>query len=200
MVAEMAGFCLLVLPLPTFIRRKFISLIRHSNLIQSLSLSLKFTFFFILILFVDSVNRVYRVQLELNAAAESSVVTAVNDRSEIQARRFYAQRNMYLCGFTLFLSLILNRTYTLVGELTALKEKLGAGSSTTTPATSEKSAFSNEKEYVDEIARLKKLVAKKDLEIEAIKAQAEGLSKEYVNVSDQLNAKSGVAPSNKKVD
>jgi hypothetical protein len=33
---------------------------------------------------------------------------------EVQARKFYSQRNMYLCGFTLFLSLILNRTYMMV--------------------------------------------------------------------------------------
>ena len=32
---------------------------------------LKITFIFILILFVDSVNRVYRVQVELAAAAEN---------------------------------------------------------------------------------------------------------------------------------
>lgn len=199
MVSEMAGFCLLVLPLPTFIRSKFITLIRNSSLIQSLSLSLKFTFFFILILFVDSVNRVYRVQLELNAAHESSVVNAVNDRSEIQARRFYAQRNMYLCGFTLFLSLILNRTYTLVSELTAIKEQqkvVGVSSSSSKTAVS----ASTEKEYKDEIARLTKLVEKKDLEIQAIKSQADGLSKEYVNISDQLNEKNGVLPGNKKID
>ena len=38
-----------------------------------------------------------------------------HERMEVQARKFYSQRNMYLCGFTLFLSLILNRTYLMVG-------------------------------------------------------------------------------------
>ena len=33
---------------------------------------MKITFIFILILFIDSVNRVYRVQLELIAASEQS--------------------------------------------------------------------------------------------------------------------------------
>ncbi len=42
----------------------------------------------------------------------------------MQARKFYSQRNMYLCGFTLFLSLILNRTYTMILEVLRLEEKL----------------------------------------------------------------------------
>ncbi len=33
---------------------------------------MKITFIFILILFIDSVNRVYRVQLELSAGSENS--------------------------------------------------------------------------------------------------------------------------------
>ena len=37
-----------------------------------------------------------------------------HERMEVQARKFYSQRNMYLCGFTLFLSLILNRTYIMI--------------------------------------------------------------------------------------
>ena len=42
-----------------------------------------------------------------------------HERMEVQARKFYSQRNMYLCGFTLFLSLILNRTYMMVSPSTA---------------------------------------------------------------------------------
>merc|ERR1712093_238709 len=47
-----------------------------------------------------------------------------HERMEVQARKFYSQRNMYLCGFTLFLSLILNRTYTMILDVLRLEEKV----------------------------------------------------------------------------
>lgn len=81
----------------------------------------------------------YRVQVELALATEQSqsgyvsqgpyttiILTTVSravlghERMEVQARKFYSQRNMYLCGFTLFLSLILNRTYLMVSTSPAL--------------------------------------------------------------------------------
>jgi B-cell receptor-associated protein 31 len=60
-------------------------------------------FGFVLLLFVDSCNRVWRVTEDSSAGPDTSVREAY--RSDVQARKFYAQRNMYLCGFTLFLSL-----------------------------------------------------------------------------------------------
>ena len=77
----------------------------------------------------------YRVQVELSAYTNdnsqgywclkyflrlmywplpSRATVVGSERMEVQARKFYSQRNMYLCGFTLFLSLILNRTYMMV--------------------------------------------------------------------------------------
>src|SRR5690349_22379097 len=47
-----------------------------------------------------------------------------HERLEVQARKFYSQRNMYLCGFTLFLSLILNRTYIMILEVLRLEERV----------------------------------------------------------------------------
>jgi hypothetical protein len=46
------------------------------------------------------------------------------ERMEVQARKFYSQRNMYLCGFTLFLSLILNRTYVMILDVLRLEEEV----------------------------------------------------------------------------
>ena len=43
---------------------------------------------------------------------------------EVQARKFYSERNMYLCGFTLFLSLILNRTYVMILDVLRLEEEV----------------------------------------------------------------------------
>lgn len=89
----MALFMLLIIPLPFTVRRKMftyerplpgssmpclkadavkISFISENPVIAKLQYGLKITFIFILILFIDSVNRVYRVQIELVAATEGS--------------------------------------------------------------------------------------------------------------------------------
>ncbi len=47
------------------------SFISENPVVAKVQYWLKITFIFILILFIDSVNRVYRVQVELAAAAEN---------------------------------------------------------------------------------------------------------------------------------
>jgi len=155
--------------------------------VAKLQYGLKITFIFILILFIDSVNRVYRVQVELAAASEKSGNSAAammgHDRLEVQARKFYSQRNMYLCGFTLFLSLILNRTYIMILEVLRLEEKvkLYEGTEKNTKEA-EKLAMAGEP---GEIARLKKELTKKDQDIETLKKQASGLHREYDALSEK---------------
>ena len=80
----MAVFLALIIPLPFVVKRKLFSFISESPIIAKLQYGLKvkedflnvessfsntlqITFIFILILFLDSVNRVYRVQQELAA-------------------------------------------------------------------------------------------------------------------------------------
>jgi len=154
-----------------------------------LQYGMKITFIFILILFIDSVNRVYRVQVELAEARESNQGGGVlgHERMEVQARKFYSQRNMYLCGFTLFLSLILNRTYTMILEVLRLEEKVKSyeGSSKTGGKQSEKIANAGN---AGEIGKLKKQLAEKDRDLETLKKQAEGLNKEYGTLSDKYSA------------
>jgi len=98
LVAEMALFMLLIVPLPFTIRRKMFNFISESPLIAKLQYGMKITFIFILILFIDSVNRVYRVQVELAESNKQQGGAAVlgHERMEVQARKFYSQRNMYL--------------------------------------------------------------------------------------------------------
>ena len=78
-------FMLLIVPLPYTWKRKLFTFISESPLIAKLQYGMKvtyisiqyisvyadglqITFIFILILFIDSVNRVYRVQVELATA------------------------------------------------------------------------------------------------------------------------------------
>ena len=106
-----------------------------------------------------------------------------HERLEVQARKFYSQRNMYLCGFTLFLSLILNRTYTMILEVLRLEEKIKQyeGTEKNTKEAS-KLAVAGEP---GEIARLKRHLEEKDRDIENLKKQAAGLHREYDSLSEE---------------
>jgi predicted nucleic acid-binding Zn-ribbon protein len=106
---------------------------------------------------------------------------------EVQARKFYSQRNMYLCGFTLFLSLILNRTYTMILDVLRLEEKIKKyeGDPKATGKDSEKLANAGN---AGEIGKLKKQLAEKERDIETLKSQAGGLSREYNDLSDKYTA------------
>jgi B-cell receptor-associated protein 31 len=64
----MVIFCSLIVPMPHAMRRRLFTFLSESPIIAKLQYGMKITFIFILILFIDSVNRVYRVQLEVSAA------------------------------------------------------------------------------------------------------------------------------------
>jgi len=188
---EMGLFLLLIVPLPFNVKRRVFTFISESPLVAKIQYWMKITFVFILILFIDSVNRVYRVQLELMAAHEQGVkgnAAAVmgSERLEVQARKFYSQRNMYLCGFTLFLSLILNRTYVMILEVMRLEDKLKTYEGTSKDTKeSEKLAVAGKP---GELAALREKLEKKEQDLENLKKQAEQLNKAYDELSDKYAA------------
>ncbi|MCJ1253589.1 hypothetical protein MMC24_001401 [Lignoscripta atroalba] len=188
LVAEMSIFMMLIVPLPYTWRRKLFAFISESPLIAKLQYGMKITFIFILILFIDSVNRVYRVQVELASAKNNGQAGAAalggSERMEVQARKFYSQRNMYLCGFTLFLSLILNRTYVMILDVLRLEEKVKRyeGDPKSKGKDSDRLAQAG---GPGEIGKLKNQLAEKDRDLETLKKQSEGLNREYGNLSDQ---------------
>jgi hypothetical protein len=101
---------------------------------------------------------------------------------EVQARKFYSQRNMYLCGFTLFLSLILNRTYVMILDVLRLEEEVKSYKGETT-----KKGSSLEKAGAPgEVGKLKEELAKKDRDMENLKKQVENMQNEYNRMGDQV--------------
>lgn len=110
-----------------------------------------------------------------------------HERMEVQARKFYSQRNMYLCGFTLFLSLILNRTYTMILDVLRLEEKVKKYEGDPKAAGKEADKLANAGN-AGEIGRLRKELAAKERDIETLKKQSEGLSREYGDLSDKYTA------------
>ncbi|KAI9805906.1 MAG: hypothetical protein M1825_000520 [Sarcosagium campestre] len=203
LVSEMILFMLLVVPIPFTWRRKLFNFISESPLVAKAQYGLKICFIAVLILFIDSVNRVYRVQVEQNAAHDNSgqgnrpVVLGGSERMEVQARKFYSQRNMYLCGFTLFLSLILNRTYTMILDVLRLEEKVKQYESDPATKGRASSGLGNAGGAV-EIEKLKKQLAEKDRDLETLKKQSAGLSQQYVEVSDRFNELEGTDQTPKK--
>ncbi|QUC21450.1 uncharacterized protein UV8b_05693 [Ustilaginoidea virens] len=191
LVVEMGLFMLLLVPLPFTAKRKVFTFISENPVISKIMHWMRITFVFILILFIDSVNRVYRVQLEVLAASEqtSKGTAAVlgHERLEVQARKFYSQRNMYLCGFTLFLSLILNRMYHMIIDNMHLEDKVRA--------------FESNKNFKDnkttEVAELQKKLAKKQVDLDTLKKQSEQLHSSYNELSDKHAALEGDAEAKK---
>lgn len=171
LIFEMLLFLVLVAPLPQTVHSKMIRLLRTSTMTRVMH-ALKFLFVFILVLFIDSVQRVSRVP-ELQG---DHTQLTVADRSDYQARKFYNQRNMYLCGFTLFLSLILNRTYTLVKQNSDLRTRLGSNSSDELSLKGQ--------DYKDRLQR-------KKTQYKALEEQSESLRKEYYRVLDELETLKG---------
>ena len=109
---------------------------------------------------------------------------------EIQARKFYSERNMYLCGFTLFLSLILNRTYVMILDQLRLEDELNRtrGDSKAKGSGSQKLANAGEP---GEIARLKKELEEKNRDLETMKKQHDSFQREYNRLADEKSVVDG---------
>jgi len=111
-----------------------------------------------------------------------------SERMEVQARKFYSQRNLYLCGFTLFLSLILNRTYTMILDLLKLEEE-NKGLKGSPDATGKNAGKLDQAGDIGEIGRLKKEIERRDRDIEVLKSQSKGLHDEYNRMGDTMGVK-----------
>lgn len=105
---------------------------------------------------------------------------------EVQARKFYSQRNMYLCGFTLFLSLILNRTYVMILDVLRLEEENKRMKGDSAAKGKDAAALGNAG-GPGEIGRLKKELAARERDLEALKNQTASQQREYNRMGDQIS-------------
>ncbi|KAG2226400.1 hypothetical protein INT45_000568 [Circinella minor] len=132
LLLEILFFFLLMIPLPTEWRKIGFRFLSRSPIMAHVKYTLKIVFGFILVLFIDSVNRLKTIDDALlqmgrddnvNSIAGAQVIHDARGDSSYSARKFYAQRNMYLTGSTLFLTLILRHTYNLTVEVVAFQEE-----------------------------------------------------------------------------
>ncbi|CDU24189.1 uncharacterized protein SPSC_02818 [Sporisorium scitamineum] len=171
---EMAMFMVLIVPLPFTWRRKLFHFLATNPVVAKIQYGLKITFIFVAVLFVDAVQRMVKVMTEGETARDNRGVQDVRTETNYAARKFYSQRNMYLTGFTLFLSLILSRTYSLILDLINTQEELVALKK---GAKGSGSGADVEKKYLTEIDTLKK--------------QTKQQQEEYNRLSDELAKATG---------
>ncbi|KAG0677689.1 hypothetical protein C6P40_000706 [Pichia californica] len=185
LILEMIMFSLISFPLPSKIRRPLLKTLSIPFNSQQFQVVLKCIFVFIGIMFADSINRTIKVTNELynsnNFNNNENLLNGGISRAEIQSRRFYSQRNMYLCGFTLFLSLILNRTYKMVFELLEVKEKVKflESDSSNNLSNSSKNLKSNNSINLNNDENLKLRIKELETEKENLLKKSKALSDEY---------------------
>ncbi|KAG4300998.1 hypothetical protein PCANB_002665 [Pneumocystis canis] len=175
LMIQMGLFFLLIMPLPKRLRRRLFKFISTSPIIAKVCYGSKITFIFILVLFLDSINRVFRATDSAKFASMGSLRDTY--RSDLQARKFYSQRNMYLCGFTLFLSLIIDRVYTLTLQVFKYEDMV-----TSMKAISDDHVKS--KALIEEITELKRRIVDKDKEYNEL---SERYSRETRTGEDKKN-------------
>ncbi|KAI8087814.1 endoplasmic reticulum protein [Gilbertella persicaria] len=188
LVTEMILFGLLVLPLPSRWRHLSLKFISTSPAMAKAMYVLKIVFGFIFILFIDTINRLQRIESEVEGEQHHHDYSY---ETSIKAKRFYAQRNLYLTGFTLFLSLILERTSALVLELLQREEDLKKAKTETTEITKGQQRLINmEDDYKKQIDVLQvqiKELKRQKLDYETLKKQADQQQKEYSRLADEHN-------------
>ncbi|KAH9851299.1 endoplasmic reticulum protein [Lenzites betulinus] len=194
LASEMATFCVLVAPLPHVVRKKLFSFLSESPVVAKLAYGVKIAFIFVAILFVDAVQRMWRVTAEVDLAKTSgSGAQDVRAETNMAARKFYAQRNTYLTGFCLFLSLVLTRTFYILLDLVHTQEEYAK------LKNEGKSPKGDQTKQIEDLKAKLAAAEEKTKDYEIVKKQAQQNAKEYDRLATEYNSKTG-SVSNKRKD
>jgi hypothetical protein len=115
----MIAFLILLIPLPLKLRVKMINIISKSKVFDQVKYIVRVFFIIVCVLFVDSLNRSFKTHEKQEHDHHHDARTD----SFLHAKLFQAQRNMYLTGSVIFLSLVLNRFFNMIVELQKNEEK-----------------------------------------------------------------------------
>eukprot|EP00842_Homolaphlyctis_polyrhiza_P005064 jgi/Hompol1/5559/HPOL_004562-RA len=175
---------------------KFLS---TSTLVTRLQYGLSVLFVLVLLLFLDSLNNVLTRQ-----AAHADHKHDAHTDATLHAKLFFAQRNLYLTGSVLFLSLVLNRFFALIVELFKNEEKTEVLKAQAAKTSKEYMKLLDSEEAKDkEIDELKKKLAeadKKARDFDILKKQATQTAEEYMRLTDkvvELEGRNSVSESRK---
>jgi len=167
--------------------------------------------FFMLILFIESMHKVYKF-----STIKFDVNLTNNPQAEVQAhmKLFRAQRNLYITGFALFMLLVLRRLVLLISRqatleashAATLKQALGASEQSkklldeneklTKGNRKETNAENEQKEDMEshieilkkELKDSKNKLEKAEKDLDVMKSQSENLTKEYNRMADERNS------------
>jgi len=199
LTAEMATFCVLVSPLPYAVKKRLFRFLSESPIVAKIAYGLKISFIFVGILFIDAVQRMLRVTAETEQAKTGGQgMQDIRTETNYAARKFYAQRNTYLTGFCLFLSLVLTRTFYIILDLIHTQEEYAKLKSQT--ASSSKNAISSADQN-KQITDLKKRLAAaeaKERDFDTLKKQSKQQAAEYDRLATELNKANGSVSDKKK--
>ncbi|ORZ26485.1 B-cell receptor-associated protein 31-like-domain-containing protein [Lobosporangium transversale] len=188
LMTEMITFIFLILPLPFKWRRGMLNFLSKSPFMAHIQYVMKIVFIFVFILFLDSLNRVIKVEEIVSDSDHHHHHHAHTDTS-VAAKRFYAQRNMYLTGFTLFLSLILNRTFFTILDLIKSEEKMEVVKKQAAQQSKEyERLLESEKKLKKELEDLQKIASSHEStkqDLENLKKQASQQQQEYLRMADE---------------
>merc|ERR1711990_198754 len=156
LMLEMALFCTFIVPMPFSWRRKMFKFISESPTVARMQYGLKILFLFVGVLFVDALQHMIKIHREGQLARETGNRMEVRAETDWRSRKFLSERNMYLTGSTLFLSLILTRTYHLILDLIKAQEDVESirnqsGATNRSDAVLEQKLKALQKDY-DELA------------------------------------------------
>jgi len=188
LAAEMATFGIFVAPLPFAARKKFFAFLSQSPIVAKVAYGLKISFIFIAILFVDALQRMFRVTAEVEMSKSGQGMQDVRTETNFAARKFYAQRNTYLTGFCLFLSVVLTRTFYIIQDLIHTQDEYAKLKKATAGQTRA------DGDAAKQLEELKKKLAEKEREtrdFETLKKQAKQQASEYDRLAEQYNKETG---------
>ncbi|KAJ3932343.1 MAG: endoplasmic reticulum protein [Lentinula lateritia] len=183
LAAEMVTFTGLVTPFPFVVRKRVFTFLSQSPIVAKVAYGIKISFIFVGILFFDALQRMFRITAESDLAKTQQTVGDVRTETSFAARKFYAQRNVYLTGFTLFLSLVLTRTFAINLDLIHTQEEYAKLKKASPSSDSGKF-----RSYANQSMR----------EYDALKAKFDSQSKEYNQLADKYNKVTGGKADKKK--
>jgi len=200
MVAEMATFCLLVMPLPFSVRRKMFTFFSENAFVAKLAYGLKISFIFVAILFLDAVQRMMRLSAKNDVAQNKEGIQDVRTETNFAARKFYAQRNLYLTGFTLFLSIIITRTFYILLDLVHVQDEYAKLKKSTATSSKNTIASKDQALQIEELKAQLSTLQSQDRDFANLKKQAKQQADEYDRLATKFNESTGADKSNKRVD
>lgn len=178
LVLQMTALAILVFPLPLVLRKKAFMIYQRAYDSKELRTVGVVTTVLIGLQFSDSLRSSWKWHREYTQ--NHSMVTS----ADLLARRFYSQRNLYISGAILFLTLAIPTVFSIVRRLIKYEEL--------------KRKANDPKAVEERVEQLTKQLASKDLDLKTLQKQKSGLETSYNKLADQLNEKEGVLSDKKK--